>query len=108
MQPSFIRINELASKPNKPGKLPVSAATIWRWVRDCKFPTPIRLGPGITAWPSLEIEGWIKARNDEGDAIAATPSASAPARHNPVPISTDPTRRKPGRPRKLVAQGVPA
>lgn len=33
-----IRINELATTPAKAGKLPVSPATIWRWVREGKFP----------------------------------------------------------------------
>lgn len=62
MAPCIIRIAELATTPKKSGILPVSPATIWRWVRDGKFPPPVKLGPCVTGWHAYEIDAFIKAR----------------------------------------------
>jgi hypothetical protein len=64
MQSKFIRIRELASSPGRnglparPGRLPVSCATIWRWVKLGSFPKPVRLGPQTTAWRMEDVERW--------------------------------------------------
>lgn len=60
MSQQVIRINELASTPTKPGKLPVSPATVWRWVREGKFPKPFKLGESVTVWDVAEVETFIK------------------------------------------------
>lgn len=59
MSPSVIRISELASTPKRQGKLPVSPATIWRWVREGKFPKPFKLGESITVWDTTEVDAFI-------------------------------------------------
>jgi predicted DNA-binding transcriptional regulator AlpA len=28
----------------------VTPVTIWRWVREGRFPAPVKLGPNVTAW----------------------------------------------------------
>lgn len=66
MQPKFIRIKELASTPERQGVLPVSAPTLWRWVRDGKFPQPVRLGPQVTAWSVEAVESWQQERMSLG------------------------------------------
>lgn len=64
VQSKFIRISELAStpgrngRPARQGRLPVSCATIWRWVKLGDFPQPVRLGPQVTAWRMQDIEHW--------------------------------------------------
>jgi Prophage CP4-57 regulatory protein (AlpA) len=76
MQPKFIRIAELATtparegkaagngqrackaKPARHGRLPVSPATVWRWVKRNEFPAPARLGEGVTAWRLADVEAW--------------------------------------------------
>lgn len=64
MQSKLIRISELASipgrngRPARQGRLPVSCATIWRWVKLGEFPKPVRLGPQVTAWRMQDIEHW--------------------------------------------------
>ncbi len=68
MSPSFIRLNELASQPGRPGKLPVSPATIWRWVREGKFPKPFKLSESITAWDATEVDAHIAAKKAAGAA----------------------------------------
>jgi prophage regulatory protein len=62
MSQRIIRISELATRPTKPGKLPVSPATIWRWVREGKFPKPFKLGTSVTVWDVDEVEAFIAKR----------------------------------------------
>jgi predicted DNA-binding transcriptional regulator AlpA len=66
MQPKYIRIGQLASAPGRAGMLPVSAPTIWRWVKLGRFPAPIRLGPQITAWPLEAVDAFLAQRTTEG------------------------------------------
>jgi prophage regulatory protein len=57
-----IRINDLASTKDKPGRLPVSPATIWRWVKAGKFPPPFKLGANVTCWDLDEIDAYLAQR----------------------------------------------
>ena len=64
MSMRVVRIEELASTPAKGGKpahqgiLPISAATVWRWVRDNPdFSKPFKLGPSVTAWLTPLLAG---------------------------------------------------
>lgn len=59
MAARFFRITDIASTKAKAGILPVSPATIWRWVRDGKFPKPFKLGACVTAWRSEDIAAFI-------------------------------------------------
>ena len=59
MNNRIIRIADIATTPTKAGILPVSPATIWRWVRDDKFPEPFKLSAGVTAWHLSDIERFI-------------------------------------------------
>lgn len=59
MSLQIIRISELASTPTKQGKLPVSPATVWRWVREGKFPKPFKLGESVTVWDAAEVDAFI-------------------------------------------------
>lgn len=36
----------------------MSAATIWRKVKDGTFPKPIKLSAGVTAWRNSDLEKW--------------------------------------------------
>lgn len=40
--------------------IPVSRTTLWTWVREEKFPKPIKLSPKTTVWKSEEVLNWIK------------------------------------------------
>jgi prophage regulatory protein len=59
MSQRVIRIAELATTKGKPGKLPVSPATIWRWVREDRFPKPFKLGDAVTVWDLDLVEAFI-------------------------------------------------
>lgn len=67
MSQRVIRIAELASTKDKPGKLPVSPTTVWRWVREGRFPKPFKLGASVTVWDAAEVEAFITAQS--GSAI---------------------------------------
>jgi prophage regulatory protein len=77
MQPRFIRVTALAShpargdKPARPGRYPVSTATIWRWVKDGKFPPPVKLGAQTTAWPVALLDQWDAEQAAEGREVSA-------------------------------------
>jgi predicted DNA-binding transcriptional regulator AlpA len=53
------------AKSAKVGKLPVSSATIWRWVREGKFPKPFKLSDSVTVWDEDEIDAFIAKRAAE-------------------------------------------
>lgn len=52
------KIRKLKAKPARVGMLPISEKTIWTWVREGKFPSPIRLN-GRTVWNLADVEAWI-------------------------------------------------
>ncbi len=58
----LIRINELASHKGQRGLIPVSPATLWRWVRAGKFPEPIRLSDRVTAWEASKVNAWVQSQ----------------------------------------------
>lgn len=39
-----------------------SAATLWRKVKEGKFPKPVKLSENITAWQVKDIEDWVKGK----------------------------------------------
>lgn len=41
--------------------IPVSRTTWWNGVKTGKFPAPVKLGPGITAWRVEDIRAYIEA-----------------------------------------------
>lgn len=62
MSQRVIRLAQLASTKSRPGLLPVSPATVWRWVREGKMPKPFKLGAGTTVWDADGIEQFLAQR----------------------------------------------
>lgn len=62
MTQRIILLADLASTKGKPGKLPVSPDTIWRWVRRSKFPAPFKLIVRVTVWDLDQVEAFIAKR----------------------------------------------
>ncbi len=52
----FIRQRELINI------IPVSSATLWRWVRSGDFVQPVRLGANVTAWRVEDVQHWMNAQ----------------------------------------------
>ena len=40
----------------------IGKSTLWRWVREGRFPKPVRLGANCVAWRSDEVEQWLATR----------------------------------------------
>jgi prophage regulatory protein len=38
--------------------MPISHATLWRWVKAGKFPAPVKLGERVTAWRNEDLHSW--------------------------------------------------
>ena len=72
MQQRVYKIATLATKKapkgdsteTRIGLLPVSPATIWRWVKDGKFPKPFKLGENSTCWDASEVDAWLASRKE--------------------------------------------
>jgi prophage regulatory protein len=47
------------SDPSYPKLLPVSRATLWRMVKESRFPAPHKLGPNTTAWRVGDIRKYL-------------------------------------------------
>ena len=82
----YLRIRDLATTPApkgnvdrkfksaRTGRLPVSPATIWRWVKLGQFPAPVHLSGRVTAWTLEAVELWEQqrtARHSRGEGAAA-------------------------------------
>lgn len=59
---SFIRQTRLLGDV-----IPVSSATLWRWVKAGAFPAPVKLGTGMTAWRVGDVRAWLQARQKSGN-----------------------------------------
>jgi prophage regulatory protein len=62
MSQRVLRIADIASTKDKKGILPVSPATVWRWVRESKFPAPFKLGASVTVWDADAVDAFIAQR----------------------------------------------
>lgn len=38
-------------------------STVWLWVKEGKFPKPIKLSPRVTVWKLSELEDWISKQS---------------------------------------------
>ena len=58
------KTRRVSAKPERIGLLPVTEKTIWSWVRDGKFPKPLKLSTNVTVWRTSEVEAWIEEQAD--------------------------------------------
>ena len=43
-------------------KVPITAPTLWAWVRQGKFPRPRAISPNKTVWLASEVDAWMRQR----------------------------------------------
>jgi len=55
-------IERILRLPTLLAAIDISAATLWRWVKDESFPKPISLGGRSVGWLQSEVQAWVKAR----------------------------------------------
>lgn len=53
---SFLRINDVVKKTA------IAKSTIWLWVKENKFPAPLKISERITVWEEEKIDIWMKER----------------------------------------------
>lgn len=58
----YLNVRQIATVKGKPGLLPISIATVWRWSAKGTFPKPTKLSDGTTVWELADIEAWQLAR----------------------------------------------
>jgi prophage regulatory protein len=56
----FLRLPEVVRRVG------ISKSSVWLWIRQGRFPEPIRVGPRVTCWRLTEIDAWIEAKAAEG------------------------------------------
>lgn len=55
---TLLRVKEVVKKTG------LGKSTIWSWVKDGKFPKPIKLSERISAWKESDIDAWIEGKID--------------------------------------------
>lgn len=66
MSKRVARVSFLASRPGKPGYLPISPATVWRWVKDGRLPQPFKIGPGTTVFDLDKVDAFLSEQAKAG------------------------------------------
>lgn len=68
----YVRATQICSRPGRPGILPISESTWYRWIADGVVPAGSRIGPGTVVWPlSLVISLGSGAANESSTREAA-------------------------------------
>ena len=62
----FLRINQIVGPR---GLVPVGKSTIWAWIKQGKFPNPIKLGPRTTVWQVADVRAWLSQQNGKLGAL---------------------------------------
>jgi prophage regulatory protein len=59
----LVRVSALLGDRRRglPAILPISRSGLYAWIRDGRWPAPIRLGPKIIAWPAQQIRETLDA-----------------------------------------------
>ena len=57
----LLRIKDVVKKTS------IGKSTIWEWVKEEKFPKPIKLSERISVWRESDIDEWIESKIDHKD-----------------------------------------
>ena len=61
----YLRLAQIVGNPKSdppiPALIPISKASVWRAVKDGRFPKPVKLGPKTTAWRVEDIRALIES-----------------------------------------------
>lgn len=44
----------------------ISETTLYRWMKEGRFPQPVQLGPRAVAWPESDLREWQEGRPRAG------------------------------------------
>ncbi|MGL4557896.1 MAG: helix-turn-helix transcriptional regulator [Afipia sp.] len=48
--------------------LRISRPSLWRWCREGKFPTPIKIGENSSRWRATDVDAWLARQVAESEA----------------------------------------
>ncbi len=65
MSVNYIRIKQLTSNGEKQGLLPIRKSTLYRWIKEGRFPKPIKLGPCVSAWALQDVLEWVREKESQ-------------------------------------------
>lgn len=111
MSTRFYRESQLTTSPGRPpGRYPISKGTWRRWIRSGDAPAPIKLGPGVSVWSEAQLDEFDAQRASPSDSLTSleTENQRPAPNKSPCAPSVRPDAKRPGRPRKFQAVGVPA
>lgn len=72
------KIRRIGAAPDVEAATSLKRSTLYRLIREGKFPRPIQLTPRRVGWDMEAVEEWIQARFDEangGQAVASDTKA---------------------------------
>lgn len=58
-EPRFLTLKQVCHRET------ISSATVWRWVREGRFPKPVSLGENTTRWRVSDLEAWESSLSEE-------------------------------------------
>ena len=67
MNDRYLRVNEVIEM------LSVGKSTIWAWVKQGKFPPPIKVNEQTTLWSYAVIENWVAQQQQTQDWVNDSP-----------------------------------
>jgi prophage regulatory protein len=56
----FVRLSQIVGDKTNPAIIPISKSSLWKAVREGRFPAPVHLGPRTTAWRVQDIRNLIE------------------------------------------------
>lgn len=56
-QHGLVRFNELIRF------IPLGRTTLYKWIKQGKFPAPVKLSPTVAAWRCEDIHAWLKQQS---------------------------------------------
>ena len=68
MPRNLISTRDLISTPNRRGLLPISRATLQRWLHKGQFPRPHALSSNTFVWDLDEVMRWLDQTKEGNDA----------------------------------------
>jgi len=58
---NLLRVEDVVKKTS------IGKSTIWLWVKEKRFPQPIKLSERISVWKESDIDEWIESKIDQRD-----------------------------------------
>lgn len=55
-------VSPLVRQPVVLKAIGIGKSTLWRWIREGRFPKPVRLGANCVAWRADDVNQWINSR----------------------------------------------